>query len=56
MALCSADITLEPGDFMMDAPDFWSSQSRYICADTKVMYEWMDNNFDAWLAYPNVTR
>jgi hypothetical protein len=45
MALCAADTTLEPEDIMTNTS---TSQPEHSCADTKAIYQWLDNNFDQW--------
>jgi hypothetical protein len=49
MALCAADTTLEIGDFTTKGDSgFWSPEATYTCADTDVIYKWMENNYGHW--------
>lgn len=56
MALCSADTTLEPGDFVTRESGYWAPEARYTCANSDAIHQWMDNNYKGWVAFPNRTQ
>jgi hypothetical protein len=56
MALCSADLTLERGDFIKDHERASSSEASYTCTNHDTLYEWMDKNYDSWPTNQNGTR
>ncbi len=48
MALCSADVTLEPGDFTKRNFDGSRTGSVHVCRDWSALYDAMEENWDQW--------
>ncbi|PBK95939.1 hypothetical protein ARMGADRAFT_1045234 [Armillaria gallica] len=48
MALCSADVTLEPGDFTKRNFDGSRTGSVHVCRDWSALYDAMEENWVQW--------
>lgn len=53
VALCAADITLEPGDFTERNFDLHRTGATHMCRDPKRLYELVENNWAEWYIYMN---
>lgn len=51
IALCNADMTLEPGDFMMRNLTVDRTGVTRSCKDWKRLGEWLNDNFKEWVTF-----